>query len=67
IEVIPSDDFEFSTVDNIFYGYVKAVDDIGRVDIEAVKKEAAEFETLIYPDAYFGAAAQGGCCGSGRG
>ncbi|MDR1128308.1 MAG: sulfite exporter TauE/SafE family protein [Treponema sp.] len=66
IEVIPSDDFEFSTVDNIFYGYVKAVDDIGRVDIEAVKKEAAEFETLIYPDAYFGAADRGGCCGSNR-
>ncbi|MDR1412067.1 MAG: sulfite exporter TauE/SafE family protein [Spirochaetaceae bacterium] len=66
IEVIPSSDFEFSTVDNIFYGYVKAVDDIGRVDIEAVKKEAAEFETLIYPDAYFEAAGRGGCCGSGR-
>ncbi|MDR0451756.1 MAG: sulfite exporter TauE/SafE family protein, partial [Treponema sp.] len=66
IEVIPSGDFEFSTVDNIFYGYVKTVDDIGGVDIEAVKKEAAEFETLIYPEDYFEAVARGGYCGSGR-
>jgi sulfite exporter TauE/SafE/copper chaperone CopZ/plastocyanin domain-containing protein len=66
IEVIPSTDFEFSTVDNIFYGYVKVVNDINRVDINAVKSEVADFETLIYPDAYFEAAAQGGCCGTGR-
>jgi sulfite exporter TauE/SafE/copper chaperone CopZ len=65
IQLIPSEDFDFSTADNVFYGYVKVVDDLGDVDIEAVKTEAAEFETLIYPDAYFEAAYAGqgaGCC-----
>jgi hypothetical protein len=32
------------------------VNDITRVDAEAVKAEAANFETLIYPEAYFEAA-----------
>jgi plastocyanin domain-containing protein len=60
----PSEDFDFSTADNIFYGYVKVVDDLAAVDIEAVKAEVAEFETLIYPGAYFEAAysGQGSCC-----
>jgi plastocyanin domain-containing protein len=53
IQIIPSDDFEFSTGDNVFYGYVKVVDDINNVDIEAIKVEVANFETLIYPEAYF--------------
>jgi sulfite exporter TauE/SafE/copper chaperone CopZ/plastocyanin domain-containing protein len=63
IQLTPSEDFDFSTADNVFYGYVKVVDDLGAVDIEAVKAEAAEFETLIYPGSYFEAAARGaGCC-----
>jgi sulfite exporter TauE/SafE/plastocyanin domain-containing protein len=66
IQVLPTDDFDFSTGDNVFYGYVKVVDDLENVDIEAIKMEVSEFETLIYPDAYFEAAsAQGGCCGGG--
>ncbi|MDR0330242.1 MAG: sulfite exporter TauE/SafE family protein [Chitinispirillales bacterium] len=56
----PTVNFEFSTGDNIFYGYVKVVDDINSVDIEAVKAEAARAETLIYPDAYFDAGKGGG-------
>jgi hypothetical protein len=64
IGLVPTDDFEFSTIDNVFYGYVKVVDNIGKVDVDAIKKEAAEHETLIYPDAYFDAAGGGaGCCG----
>ncbi|MDR2740775.1 MAG: sulfite exporter TauE/SafE family protein [Treponema sp.] len=64
IQLMPSEDFDFSTADNVFYGYVKVVDDLADVDIEAIKAEAAEFETLIYPDAYFEAAyaGQGSCC-----
>jgi sulfite exporter TauE/SafE/copper chaperone CopZ len=46
-------DFDFSTADNVFYGYVKVVDDLSGIDIEAIREEAAERETLIYPDAYF--------------
>ncbi|MDR1950316.1 MAG: sulfite exporter TauE/SafE family protein [Spirochaetaceae bacterium] len=61
--VLPSRDFEFSTIDNIYYGYVKVVDDINSIDVNAIKEEAAGFETLIYPDEYFEAANQGGCCG----
>jgi sulfite exporter TauE/SafE/copper chaperone CopZ len=53
LRIIPEDDFEFSTGDNIFYGYVKVVDDINNVDINGIKAEIAEFETLIYPESYF--------------
>jgi sulfite exporter TauE/SafE/copper chaperone CopZ len=62
IQLMPIEDFDFSTGDNIFYGYVKVVDDINNVDIEAVKAEVANFETLIYPEAYFEATKGGGCC-----
>ena len=65
IQFMPAEDFDFSTGDNVFYGYVKVVDDINDVDIEAIKAEVSDFETMIYPDAYFEAAASasGGCCG----
>jgi plastocyanin domain-containing protein len=66
IQVMPTGDFDFSTGDNVFYGYVKVVDNINNVNIEAVKAEVAGFETLVYPPAYFEAAAGGGgcaCCG----
>jgi hypothetical protein len=53
---------DFSTGNNIFYGYVKIVDDINNVDIEAIKAEVANFETLIYPDGYFEVAMNGGGC-----
>jgi sulfite exporter TauE/SafE len=66
IPLMPAEDFDFSTADHVFYGYVKVVDDLGSVDIEAVKEEAANFETFIYPDAYFEAPAAG-CCGRGGG
>ncbi|MDR0558315.1 MAG: sulfite exporter TauE/SafE family protein [Treponema sp.] len=66
VQLLPNDDFDFSTGDSVFYGYVKVVDDLEDVDVEAIKAEASAFETLIYPDAYFDAAAQGeGCCGGG--
>ncbi|MDR1839803.1 MAG: sulfite exporter TauE/SafE family protein [Treponema sp.] len=53
IDVLPTDDFDFSTIDNVFYGYVKVVDDINSINIEAIKTEVANHETLIYPEAYF--------------
>jgi len=53
LRLVPNSSFEFYTADGVFFGYVKAVDDITRVDFEAVKNEAANFETLIYPEAYF--------------
>ncbi|MDR0538901.1 MAG: sulfite exporter TauE/SafE family protein [Spirochaetaceae bacterium] len=65
IQLMPTETFDFSTGDNVFYGFVKVVDDLGAVDIEAIKAEAGNFETQIYPDTYFEAAASagGGCCG----
>jgi sulfite exporter TauE/SafE/plastocyanin domain-containing protein len=60
IEFVPAEDFEFYTVDTAFYGFVKIVDDINRIDIDAIKTEAADFETLIYPETYF-ESARGGC------
>jgi sulfite exporter TauE/SafE/plastocyanin domain-containing protein len=62
IRFMPSDDFDFSTADNVFYGYVKVVDDINAIDSEAIKTEVTEYETLIYPDAYFELASQGASC-----
>ena len=63
-QFMPVDDFDFSTADNVFYGYVKVVDDINAVDLEAVRAEVSAHETLIYPEAYFEAQASGGgCCG----
>jgi sulfite exporter TauE/SafE/copper chaperone CopZ/plastocyanin domain-containing protein len=65
IQLMPTEDFDFSTGDNIFYGFVKVVDDLSNVDIEAIKAEVSDFETMIYPEAYFEAAlsSAGGCCG----
>jgi sulfite exporter TauE/SafE/copper chaperone CopZ/plastocyanin domain-containing protein len=56
LKLVPGEDFEFYTADSVFYGYVKVVNDITRVDIDAVKAEAANFETLVYPEAYFDSA-----------
>jgi hypothetical protein len=62
IQLIPEGDFDFSTLDNVFYGYVKVVDDITRIDIDAIKDEVSGWETQIYPAAYFEDANAAGCC-----
>jgi sulfite exporter TauE/SafE/copper chaperone CopZ/plastocyanin domain-containing protein len=59
ITFMPAADFDYSTGDNIFYGYVKVVEDINNVDIEMIKAEVSEYETLIYPEAYFDRASGG--------
>jgi plastocyanin domain-containing protein len=53
IQLMPEGDFDFSTADNVFYGYVKVVDDITNIDAAAIKAEIADYETLIYPAAWF--------------
>jgi hypothetical protein len=58
----PADSFDFSTDDNAFYGYVKVVDDLNNVDVEAIKAEVTAFETLIYPADYFTSAGSGASC-----
>jgi plastocyanin domain-containing protein len=59
IQLFPMADFDFSTGDHVFYGYVKVVDDINIVDMDALRAEVANHETLMYPDEYFELAAQG--------
>jgi hypothetical protein len=51
--VYPTEDFDFSNGDNTFYGYVKVVENLDAIDIEAIKTEIAAYETLIYPPETF--------------
>lgn len=48
IYLIPSEDFAFSTKDYSFYGYVKVVPDINNIDIDAIKEEVKNYETLTW-------------------
>ena len=59
---IPDKSFEFSTGDNSFYGYIKVVDDLENVDLNAVKDEVSKFQTMIWPEDTFQGAG-GSCCG----
>ena len=47
ILIIPSGDFDFSTADYKFYGFVKVVDDIDNIDIDAIKKEVNQYVPTI--------------------
>lgn len=62
IKFIPDQDFDFFVSDNSFYGYVKVVDDINNVDIEAIKKEVATYTPSANSGITPGGA--GGCCGA---
>ncbi len=53
IRMYPTDDFDFSIGDNSFYGYVKVVEDLNSVDLDAIKAEVGGYETLIWPPEYF--------------
>ena len=48
VYLIPSEDFAFSTKDYSFYGYVKVVPDINNIDIDAIKEEVKNYETLTW-------------------
>ncbi len=43
--VLPFLDFDFSTIDYQYFGYVKVVDDINDIDIEAIKEKVSNYET----------------------
>jgi len=47
IYLIPYGDFDFSTADNTFYGYIKVVDDINEIDINAIKNEVNQYVPTI--------------------
>ncbi len=48
ITLVPEGDFDFSTADNAFFGLVKVVDDLGNVDLDAIKKEAADYTPTVW-------------------
>jgi sulfite exporter TauE/SafE/plastocyanin domain-containing protein len=60
IQFVPDTDFEFSSIDNSYFGYVKVVDDINKIDLEAIKKEVSEFVPTIQDSSSYGGG--GGCC-----
>ncbi|MCL1815535.1 MAG: sulfite exporter TauE/SafE family protein [Treponema sp.] len=64
IPIIPVIDFDFSTGNNIFYGYVKVEDDINQIDIDVLKREVANHKTLIYPESHFEPSSGCACCGT---
>jgi hypothetical protein len=53
ILLYPENDFEFSTSDSEYYGYVKIVDDLKNFNMEKIKSEISSYKTMIYPDDYF--------------
>jgi sulfite exporter TauE/SafE/copper chaperone CopZ/plastocyanin domain-containing protein len=61
LQLYPDADFDFSTGDNIYYGYVKVVNDLKNIDLDTVKTEVLNHETLIYPPAYFEQMSSAGC------
>lgn len=62
INLSPKEDFEFSANDNSFFGYVKVVDDISKVDLEAIKKEISQYKPTGWDSS-----SAGGCCSAGAG
>ncbi len=48
IKVYPEQDFDFFTSDTNIFGYVKVVDDINKINIEAIKKEVSEYKPTDY-------------------
>lgn len=47
ISFTPDSDFDFTITDNSFYGYVKVVDDINKIDINAIKDEVSKYVPVI--------------------
>jgi hypothetical protein len=43
IRFTPDQDFDFFTADNVNAGYVKVVDDINNIDLEAIKEEVSQY------------------------
>jgi plastocyanin len=59
IEFVPEGDFSFRCSIGTLNGYVKVVDDINKIDTEAIKKEAENYQP---PDIWSGGTGGGGGC-----
>jgi sulfite exporter TauE/SafE len=51
--LLPREDFAFSTSDSEYFGFIKVVDNLEDMDIEALKVEIGGYQTMIYPSSYF--------------
>jgi plastocyanin domain-containing protein len=49
----PAGSFDFSNANNQFYGYMKVVDNLNAIDRSEIKKEAENYQTIIWPSATF--------------
>lgn len=58
----PDVSFDFTTGDNAFYGYVKVVDDLDAVNIDAIKAEVAAYTPSASSQDDF-TSGGGSCCG----
>lgn len=47
IYLVPDTDFEFTTSGSSFFGYVKVVDDINNIDIDAIKDEVSRYVPTV--------------------
>jgi len=45
--LVPDTDFDFSTADGAFFGYVKVVDDIDQIDIDSIKNEVSRYIPIL--------------------
>ena len=43
--ILPFLNFDFSTIDYSYFGFVKVVDDINEIDIKAIKEQVSNYET----------------------
>lgn len=57
INFTPEQDFDFYTADNSFYGFVKVVDDINKIDKAKIRKEIKNYQPVA-------PSSGGGCCAS---
>jgi len=56
INFYPDQDFDFFTEDSAYYGYVKVVEDINNIDVEAIKQEVSQYKPSANPNNFQGGA-----------
>ncbi|NLX63827.1 MAG: hypothetical protein GX022_03470 [Clostridiaceae bacterium] len=45
--LVPNTDFDFCTADGAFFGYVKVVDDINQIELDAIKNEVRQYIPIL--------------------
>ncbi len=58
----PAESFDFSNGNSSFFGYVKVVEDVGRIDADQIKEEAGNHQPLIWPPETFDSGGESPSC-----